>query len=207
MRSTSRWPCPGGTSSCAAAPEHSAFREIGRVPRRDRSSSASRSVEFRVEIGRVPRRDRSKLAPRSVVLQCGGGSRGGSRMRRPSPPRAGSTDAYVGRGWWVLHTRVHSVLVGTAESCGTAMSVAATVLLPCAQTPLIAHGSSTTARDTRQKSPSFQQKTALAPQTLRSPMCNTEDNRTHQAPRPTLPPQTRAGTGPISTRVWTDLEK
>ena len=36
------------------------------VRRRDRSSSAPRSVEFRAEIGRIPRRDRFTSAPRSV---------------------------------------------------------------------------------------------------------------------------------------------
>ena len=57
-------------------------------------------------------------------------------MGRASPLRAGSAGVRVcPRGWWVLHTRAHRVLVGTAESCGTALSVAITVLLPCAQTP------------------------------------------------------------------------
>ena len=55
--------------------------EIGRVPRRDRFTSGSRSVEFRVEIGSLPARDRSGSAPRSV--QAGG--RG-----RCSPPATGT---------------------------------------------------------------------------------------------------------------------
>ena len=38
----------------------------------------------------------------------------------------------VPRGWWVLHTRACSVLVGIAESCGTALSVTVMALLPCA---------------------------------------------------------------------------
>ena len=42
------------------------FAEIGPTPRRDRSYSASRSVEFRVEIGPVPARDRSSSVSRSV---------------------------------------------------------------------------------------------------------------------------------------------
>ena len=177
MRSTSRWPCPGGTSSCAAAPEHPEHPEHTALhPSRDRSYSAPRSVEPRVEIGRTP------------SLRCGVRCLGAEdRMGRASPPRAGSTDACVGRGWWVLHTRVRSVSVGTAESCGTATSVAVMVLLPCAQTPLSAHGSPTTARDAHQKSLSFQQKMALDPQTLRSPMCNIEDNRTHQTHPPRRP--------------------
>ena len=45
------------------------FLEIGRIPRRDRSYSASRSVQFRVEIGPVPRRDRSASASKSVALR------------------------------------------------------------------------------------------------------------------------------------------
>ena len=40
--------------------------EIGRNPRRDRSTSGSRSVVLRAEIGRKPHRDRSQPAPRSV---------------------------------------------------------------------------------------------------------------------------------------------
>ena len=48
-------------------------------------------------------------------------------------PRRGGPD-WCSRvlGWWVLRTRVHSASVGTAESCGTAMSVAGAVLFPCA---------------------------------------------------------------------------
>ena len=34
-----------------------------------------------------------------------------------------------------MHTRAHRVLVGTAESCGTALSVTVMALLPCAQPP------------------------------------------------------------------------
>ena len=165
MRSTSRWPCPGGTSSCAAAPERATLREIGPVPRRDRSYSGSRSVRFRVEIGRTP------------VWGC---SQGGSRMRRPSPPRAGSTDACVGRGWWVLHTRMHSVSVGTAESCGTAMSVVGAVLLPCAAS-----------------------KTTAPTRYIRPPH---PKQATHHKLEPE-PDRSRREFEPISTRNTTDLAK
>ena len=116
----------------------------------------------------------------------------------------------------VLHTHLHPASVGTAESCGTAPSVTTTVLLPCAQAPLTAHGSSTTTHNAYWKSPSFQQKTATAPQRPRSPMCTIEDDRTHQAhqapSQPThhkLEPEvdrSRHGVRPISSRNWTDLE-
>ena len=51
----------------ASPPRSVHFRlEIGRVPRRDRSHSASKSVHFRLEIGRTPPRDRSHSASKSV---------------------------------------------------------------------------------------------------------------------------------------------
>ena len=50
------------------------------APRRDRSSSAPRSVEFRTEIGPVPHRDRSGSAPRSVRSTRSSGA------ARPSAP-------------------------------------------------------------------------------------------------------------------------
>ena len=49
-------------AASAARPSQSPpplFAEIGSLPRRDRFTSGSRSVEFRTEIGRIPRRDRS----------------------------------------------------------------------------------------------------------------------------------------------------
>ena len=169
MRSTSRWPCPGGTSSCAAAPERATLREIGPVPRRDRSQPVPRSVEPRVEIGRTP------------SLRCGVRCLGAEdRMGRASPPRAGSTDACVGRGWWVLHTRVRSVSVGTAESCGTATSVAVMVLLPCAAS-----------------------KTTAPTRYIRPPH---PKQATHHKLEPE-PDRSRREFEPISTRNTTDLAK
>ena len=78
--------------------------------------------------------------------------------------RAGSVGVHVvcvGWGWWVLHTRACSASVETAESCGTAMSVAVTVPLPCATPttttphteigPLPARDRSRSARPTRRR--------------------------------------------------------
>jgi len=107
-----------------------------------------------------------------------------------------------------LHTRAHSASAETAESCGTTLSVVGTVLLPCAQTTLTAHGNPTATHHAHRKSPSSQQKPVPTPQRPQSPMCSIDNNHAHQAPprrRPTNPPQTRAGTRPISTRTTTDL--
>ena len=83
------------------------------------------------------------------------------------------------RGRWVLHTREYSTSVETAESCRTAMPVAAAVGLPCAQTPFTAHGRPTTTHTGFQKSPYIQRKPALVLQRSRPPMCNT-----NRRPRP-----------------------
>ena len=107
-----------------------------------------------------------------------------------------------------MHTRAHSASAETAESCGTTLSVVGTVLLPCAQITLTAHGNPTATHHAHRKSPSFQQKPVPTPQRPQSPMCSIDNNHAHQAPprrRPTNPPQTRAGTRPISTRTTTDL--
>ena len=52
------------------------------LARRDRSSSGSRSVRFRLEIGRVPHRDRSSSTLRSVTTHHRAPNR-----RPPPPPR------------------------------------------------------------------------------------------------------------------------
>ena len=52
--------------------------EIGPLPARDRSTSASRSAHLRAEIGPLPARDRSTSAPRSAHLRAEIG---------PPPPR------------------------------------------------------------------------------------------------------------------------
>ena len=170
---------------------------------RDRSLSGSRSVVPRVEIGPVWRVRAFETGCVGACFGRGprcGGSRSWGRMGWASPLRGGFVSACVCRGWWVLHTRVHSASAGTAESCGTAPSVAATVMLPCAQTPLTAHGNPTTTHYDHQKIPSFQQKTALTPQRPRPPMCNTNDNHTRSTHPPRLAPRSvhfRLEIGPI----------
>ena len=94
--------------------------------------------------------------------------------------------------------------------------------VPMCADPLIAHGSPTTTHHDHQESPSFQQKTATAPQRPHPPMCNTNDNHTHQAHHiPHNQPTTnsnrnrtdlgaeydrsRHGDVPISRRKRTDL--
>ena len=144
-----------------------------------------------------------------------GGTRRGTSPPAPSPyPRMPPQ--------LMLHTRARPTPAGTAESCGTALSVAVMVGFPCAQTPLIAHGSPTTTHHAHQESPSFQQKPAAVLQGPRSPMCNTNDNHTHQAHHiPHNQPTTnsnrnrtdlgaeydrsRRGNVPISRRKRTDL--
>ena len=147
----------------------------------------------------------------------GGGRHRITQHENPCP------DACVYWGRWALHTRAHPTSTKTAESCGTALSVAVMVGLPCAQTPLTAHGNPTATHHDHQESPSFQQKPAPTPQMPQSPMCNTNDNHTHQAHhtphnQPTTNPnrnstdldasldRSRHGFGPISTRSTTDLE-
>ena len=53
--------------------------------------------------------------------------------------------------------------------------------VPMCADPLIAHGSPTTTHHDHQESLSFQQKTAAVLQGPHPPMCNTNDNHTHQA--------------------------
>ena len=77
----------------------------------------------------------SAVRSRTPMPACVGGGAGTSSGQ--GYPLAG---ACVSPGWWVLHTRVHSASVGTAESCGTAKSVAGAVLLPCAQAPSLHMG-------------------------------------------------------------------
>ena len=95
--------------------------------------------------------------------------------------------------------------------------------VPICADPLIAHGSPTTTHHAHQKSPSFQQKPAAVLQRPHPPMCNTNDNHTHQAHHtPHNQPTTnsnrnrtdldaeldrsRHGVRPISVRNSTDLD-
>ena len=108
------------------------FLEIGRIPRRDRSHSASRSVRFRVEIGPVPRRDRSPSAAR---LWC---------VRTPE-------SGCVLRVWLSLMLHMGDqgfggVRVGSCWNYGLfRRSWCMTVGLPCAVRGVCAHGSRTVA--------------------------------------------------------------
>ena len=94
--------------------------------------------------------------------------------------------------------------------------------VPMCADPLIAHGSPTTTHHAHQESPSFQQKPAAVLQGPHPPMCNTNDNHTHQAHHiPHNQPTTnsnrnrtdldaeydrsRRGDVPISRRKRTDL--
>ena len=127
----------------------------------------------------------------------------------------------VGWGWWMLHTRACSASVGTAESCGTAMSVAVTVPLPCATPttttphteigPLPARDRSRSARPTRRRGthdklegegrmphlrPLASSRSAVAqPISMRK---RTDFGRDCD--------RSRCESGPISARVTTDLE-
>ena len=108
------------------------FLEIGRTPRRDRSASASRSVQFRVEIGPLPHRNRLHSAAR---LWC----------VRTSESRC------VLRVWLssVLHMGDQGfggVRVGSCWNDGLfRRSWCMTVGLPCAVRGVCAHGSRTVA--------------------------------------------------------------
>ena len=151
--------------------------------RRDRSYSAPRSVHFRVESGRSP--------VRGGLSYESGFTAVGRLYRCPRMPGA------VG----LLHTRARSASAETPESCGTATSAATTPSSPmCAAPPLTAHGSPTTTHHDHQKIPSFQQKPAPTPQRPRPPMCNPNNNHTHQAHQAPHN-QTRTEGRPNSTRV------
>ena len=187
---TNKDPVEYTRSACAKfgrAPERSARRAD--TPNRSRAGTrpiSRRNVVVRTsETGRVP-----VSAPGAVIRWSG------SWDWRPYESGFTAAGRLCWRSRvlrrWMLHTRSRSASVEAAESCGTATSVVTTVPLPCAQTPLTAHGSPTATHNDRQKSPRFQQKSALGPQRPQPPMCNTEDSRTHQSPHTTLmPPQTQ----------------
>ena len=215
--------------------------------RRDRSKPVPRSVHFRTEIGSLPARDRSGSASRlwcQYIWNSGlwwspvwwfsrlgsyesGRTVAGWLCRCPHTPGAVLDGvnrgvfvipgARIRRGWWVLHTHARSVSVGTAESRGTAPPVATTIPLPCAQTPLTAHGSPTTTHHDHQKSPSFQQKPT--PRPTKTPPSHVQHQ---QQPHPPSTPttnssqnsteleaeydRTRSEFEPISIRSTTDFD-
>ena len=170
------------------------------------------------EIGRTSRRDRSELASRSVVLQCGVVLGAGGRVSRAGQPRAGSVNVRACRGWSMLHTRVHSASVETAESCGIAMSVAVVVLLPCARPPSPHMGARPPpatligkARHSNKKQPPSRRGFSLPCATPTTAMPTRRAAPLHSQPTTHCPrcpytPQSRAGTRPISVRSATDLE-
>ncbi|PZU34182.1 MAG: hypothetical protein DI576_04935 [Actinomyces sp.] len=66
-------------SDGSSGPTRAALVEIGRVPRRDRSSSASRSVHFRTEIGSVAR---NRFRQGGAERLCPSGPRSNAVPRR-----------------------------------------------------------------------------------------------------------------------------
>ena len=145
------------------------FLEIGPLPRRDRSYSASRSVRFRLEIGRNPRRDCgvSGHLRQGACFGCGGprwaGSRGWrscesgwtapSRLRR-CPCLPGAVDVAHSRALGVGGNR--GIMRKSTISSGHGLA-------PMCAVPLTAHGSPTTTHHAHRKIPSFQQKTVTSP--------------------------------------------
>ena len=120
----------------------------------------------------------------------------------------------VGWGWWVLHTRACSASVGTAESCGTAMSVAVTVPLPCATPttttphteigPLPARDRSSSARPTRRRGTHDKLEGEGRVPHLRT--IGEQQVRSSATDLDAEPDRSRAGLRPISVRNRTDLE-
>ena len=175
------------------------------------SSTPSRMGERYVHVGKVrsrwagsTRRDASP--PRRGRRERPRTDRDDIRGCSPPPRRtheSGRTTA--GRpcrglrmpGWWLLHIRARSASAQTPESCGRVVSAAARIRLPCAQTPLSAHGSPTTTHDDRRENLQFCRKHALAPHGPRSPMCNTGEGR--------LASTLLYGHAAISSRNTTDL--
>ena len=82
-------------NGCATAPVKPVPAGAGSArPSRPTRPLSPRSVEFRAEIGRVPRRDRSSSAPRSVHFRTEIGSR-----RRPDARRARRASPRLGQRW------------------------------------------------------------------------------------------------------------
>ena len=102
----------------------------------------------------------------------------------------------VPRGWWVLHTRACSVLVGIAESCGTALSVTVMALLPCADPTSPHMGARPPHTTLTRKARHSNNNQPPTPHRPRPPMCNTNDNHTHHD-TPTTP---HTEIGPLPAR-------
>ena len=134
--------------------------------------------------------------------------------RTAAPRSVGVRVVCVGWGWWVLHTRACSASVGTAESCGTAMSVAVTVPLPCATPttttphteigPLPARDRSSSARPTRRRGTHDKLEGEGRVPHLRT--IGEQQVRSSATDLDAEPDRSRAGLRPISVRKRTDLE-
>ena len=126
-------------------------RRIGRTPHRDRFGSGSMTPGAIVcrRDGRAGRVARPQ--GRIIRLEHGGdlgraGCAARPHGRRTALPGTASLETAE------LHIRVRSALTETLESCGNVDSVATRIPLPCAQTPLGAHGSPATECDYRRES-------------------------------------------------------
>ena len=118
----------------------------------------------------------------------------------------------VPRGWWVLHTRACSVLVGIAESCGTALSVTVMALLPCAD-PTSPHMGARPPHTTlteksrhsnnNQPPPRIDPALPCATPMTTTPTTNSSQNSTELEAEYD---RTRSEFEPISTRSTTELE-
>ena len=129
-------------------------------------------------------------------------ARGGARRPLPAPSPYPRMSPQL-----MLHTRARPASAGTAESCGTALSVAVMVGFPYAQTPSLHMGARPPHTTLTMESLSFQQN-QLPPRRGPTLPCATPKTPTpsrYTTPHTTNPPQTRTGTGPISTRRCTDL--
>ena len=95
-----------------------------------------------------------------------------------------------------MHTRACSVLVGIAESCGTALSVTVMALLPCADPTSPHMGARPPHTTLTRKARHSNNNQPPTPHRPRPPMCNTNDNHTHHD-TPTTP---HTEIGPLPAR-------
>ena len=112
-----------GRRACGAA----GFVRVGRLPdparllRRDRFSSAPRSVQFRIEIGRVPHRDRSGGVTRRASLHETGISARVQRGRRRTHAEMSSSMCRGGAPVGLFLRGRRTGLLGQRPPCLTAL--------------------------------------------------------------------------------------